>query len=539
MRDVLEEIITHPGGGDSAALAAIQRYTKLFWLNVGPYNNLTARKFVLKCTPAAFAAAARAAAAAGARFPLGRGETLDGLLARLEPIFFDPQVDPIVTSKTPGEGQGHPHGEREQPLRRRDDDRSRGLRRAISAQLAARQERQWHARRGGLPHRRPLRPGDSRHCRSSARLPFRSRRRRWRRRSARSITFYTTGETADRLAYDIAWVQDKDSPVDTINGFIEVYMDPRGMKGGWEALVFYVNREKTAGIRTPRRRRAVVRGPHAVGAASTASRASGASPPTPSTSSSRPASRRRSRRSASTCRTIRTCASSTAASRCRWPTSTRPTTSRPRPSSGASSRGRPRRRRAPRSGARWRGELTTDMHEVIGHGSGTHLADDCTAVRRRCSRSSTRHSRRRAPIWSRSTSSPTRRLAELGLLGAADQDEIVQAEYEGYARNALVQLRRIREGTQIEEDHMRNRQMIVRWLMAHSNAIEVRQRDGKTYYVMVDAPAFQGGGRPAARRSAAHQVGRGLHRRGGPRSRPTASTSIRRCATKSSPASSA
>jgi dipeptidyl-peptidase-3 len=67
----------------------------------------------------------------------------------------------------------------------------------------------------------------------------------------------------------------------------------------------------------------------------------------------------------------------------------------------------------------------------------------------------------------------------------------VQAEYEGYTRNAIVQLRRVREGTQIEEDHMRNRQMIVRWIMANSKAIDVRDREGKTYYVMVDAKAFQ------------------------------------------------
>ena len=63
------------------------------------------------------------------------------------------------------------------------------------------------------------------------------------------IRFYETGETADRVAYDIAWVQDRDSPVDTINGFVEVYMDARGMKGAWEALVYYVNPHKTAGIR--------------------------------------------------------------------------------------------------------------------------------------------------------------------------------------------------------------------------------------------------------------------------------------------------
>jgi dipeptidyl-peptidase-3 len=88
---------------------------------------------------------------------------------------------------------------------------------------------------------------------------------------------------------------------------------------------------------------------------------------------------------------------------------------------------------------------------------------------------------------------PNPKLAELGLVDAKDQNEIVQAEYEGYTRNALVQLRRIREGTQIEEDHMRNRQMIVRWLMANSKAIDVRERDGKTFYVMVDPKAFTEG----------------------------------------------
>jgi dipeptidyl-peptidase-3 len=69
----------------------------------------------------------------------------------------------------------------------------------------------------------------------------------------------------------------------------------------------------------------------------------------------------------------------------------------------------------------------------------------------------------------------------------------VDAEYEAYTRNALIQLRRVRQGTQIEEDHMRNRQMVVRWLLANTRAIEVRSRDGKTYYVMTDATAFREG----------------------------------------------
>src|SRR4030095_12565083 len=70
---------------------------------------------------------------------------------------------------------------------------------------------------------------------------------------------------------------------------------------------------------------------------------------------------------------------------------------------------------------------------------------------------------------------------------------IVRAEYEAYARNAIVQLRRVREGTQIEEDHMRNRQMVIRWLMANTKAIEQRTRDSKTYLVLVDPKLFREG----------------------------------------------
>src|SRR5471032_440827 len=88
MRDVLEAIVTHPAGVDRSTLDEIERYTKLFWINTWPYNNLTSRKFVLTCAPAAFAAAAHAAERAGARVTLQAGEPLDALLARLQPMFF-------------------------------------------------------------------------------------------------------------------------------------------------------------------------------------------------------------------------------------------------------------------------------------------------------------------------------------------------------------------------------------------------------------------------------------------------------------------
>src|SRR6476661_3324590 len=75
MRAVLEEILTHAEGIDPATLEEIQRYTKLFWINTGPHNNLTARKFIPKCSPEAFALAVSIAGRNGARFPLRPGES--------------------------------------------------------------------------------------------------------------------------------------------------------------------------------------------------------------------------------------------------------------------------------------------------------------------------------------------------------------------------------------------------------------------------------------------------------------------------------
>ena len=137
-------------------------------------------------------------------------------------------------------------------------------------------------------------------------------------------------------------------------------------------------------------------------------------------------------------------------------------------------------------------ELTTNMHEVIGHGSGQVNArldgNPQAALREQFSAIEESRADLVALYFL-----PDRQLVEFGLVPAEDHAEIVRAEYESYTRNALVQLRRVREGSQIEEDHMRNRQMIVRWLMAHTTAIDARLRDGKTYYVMTDADAFCAG----------------------------------------------
>ena len=101
------------------------------------------------------------------------------------------------------------------------------------------------------------------------------------------------------------------------------------------------------------------------------------------------------------------------------------------------------------------------MHEVIGHGSGkvaerlngnpqAALKEQFSAIEES-----------RADLVALYFLPDRRSSSSSACVPEEAHDEIVRTEYESYTRNALVQLRRVREGTQIEEDHMRNRQMIV------------------------------------------------------------------------------
>jgi dipeptidyl-peptidase-3 len=136
--------------------------------------------------------------------------------------------------------------------------------------------------------------------------------------------------------------------------------------------------------------------------------------------------------------------------------------------------------------------MLTNMHEVIGHASG-RKSDALKGTPQEALKEyfSALEEGRADMVGLYFIGDP--KLVELGIFSAADQAEIQREQYEAYARNALVQLRRVRQGTQIEEDHMRNRQMVVRWLMANTKAIEQKERDGKTFYVVVDVAAFREG----------------------------------------------
>ena len=497
MRELLEEILTHPEGVDPEVLAEIRRYTKLFWINSGPYNNLTARKFVLKCTPEELRAAAHAARPR-VSFSDDRAKTkpevfsaaaLDALLNRLHGAFFDPDVDPMITQKTPTDGRDI--------LSASANNLYAGV---TMADLATFEERYGLNSRlvrtnGHLVeeiYRIDGRYGDLiarvvRHLQAAVPCAPPATRRALEA----LIRFYETGDDADRVTYDVAWVEDQDGPVDTINGFVENYLDARGVKGAWEALVFYVNHEKTDGLRRlaeaapwfevrmpwdPRWRRTDVVGVTA--RAIDVVVETGDAGPVTAIGINLPNDQRIRERHGS--KSVSLANINQAYDKSQLPAYRREFCWSEEEVARAEKWG---------SVA---SEALTGIHEVLGHGSGRvaeHLnGQPQLALKEHYSAIEEARADLVALYFM-----PDPKIAEVGLIPAEHQDEVVLAEYESYARNALVQLRRVREGTTIEEDHMRNRQMIAHWLLTNTSAIDVRRRDGKTYYVMTDTAAFREG----------------------------------------------
>src|SRR5688500_9906252 len=105
MRRLLEEILRHSTGIPDETLKEITRYTKLFWINTGPYNNLTARKFLLHLDRQQLIEAMETAVGNGAEFELESKESLANRVDQYARMFFDPDFEPMVTFKTPGEDQ--------------------------------------------------------------------------------------------------------------------------------------------------------------------------------------------------------------------------------------------------------------------------------------------------------------------------------------------------------------------------------------------------------------------------------------------------
>ena len=489
LRAALEGILTHARGLPVNVVDEVRRYTKLFWINSGPHNSVTARKQLLRLTPDEWARAVAAAADGGAPLVTRDGESAAQLALRLAPLVFDPAVDPILTQKTPGAGRdmlqssannlyagvsmGDLDGFDERfALNSRLVKTPGGLVEEV-CRVGGRYDREIRRIIGHLEDALPYAP-------PATAAALRA-----------LIRFYTTGDDADRVAYDVAWVRDDASPVDTVNGFIEVYLDPRGAKGAWEGLVSYVNRGKTRRIETiaahaqwfedhtpwkPDYRKPEVKGVSA--RAIDVVIETGDSGPITAIGINLPNDQAVRERYGSKSVSL---ANVNEAYERSMPEALR--------TEFAWDEAEAERTRV------WgvlSHDLATELHEVIGHGSGRMAAGvsqpPTELLREQYSALEEARADLVALYFLRDP-----KLVELDLVPAGAQADIVRAEYEQYTRGVLTQLRRVREGSQLEEDHMRNRQLIVSWLRRHTPAIEVRRREGKTFFTMVDAEAFHAG----------------------------------------------
>lgn len=302
------------------------------------------------------------------------------------------------------------------------------------------------------------------------------------------IEFYTTGDLATFDDYSIQWVEDTDSQVDFINGFIESYGDPLGMTGAWESIVNFKNVEashRTEALSSnakwfedhspvdPRFRKEEVKGVTAK-VITAAILAGDAYPATPIGINLPNANWIR------------------AAHGSKSVTLENITQAYDEASHGSGFNeefviDEPTRKLLD-DYLFITDNLHTDLHECLGHGSGRLLPSvDPDALK---AHGSTLEETRADLFALYYLADP--KLLELGLL---DNPDAYKAEYYKYILNGLMtQLMRIEPGKDVEEAHMRNRKLISEWAYEHGrkdNVIEMVDIDGKTFIKINDYPRLR------------------------------------------------
>lgn len=303
------------------------------------------------------------------------------------------------------------------------------------------------------------------------------------------VEFYRTGDLKTFDAYAILWVKDTASEVDFVNGFTESYGDPLGMKASWEAIANFINRKATKRTRIisdnaqwfednapmdPRFRKKKVKGITAK--VITVAMLGGDCYPTTPIGINLPNADWIRKDHGSKSVTIENI-----------------TEAYDKASLGNGFREEFVWNDAEHARIDKYGFITdnlhTDLHECLGHASGQLLeGTDPNALG---AYSSTLEEARADIFALYYLADP--KLIELGLLS---DPEAYKAEYYKYIMNGLMtQLVRIQPGNDIEEAHMRNRQLIARWVYERGRAdhvVDFAKRDGKTFVVVNDYGKLRG-----------------------------------------------
>jgi dipeptidyl-peptidase-3 len=296
------------------------------------------------------------------------------------------------------------------------------------------------------------------------------------------IEFYNSGDLKKWDEYNIIWIQDTESTVDAVNGFIEVYNDPLGYKGSFESVVSIKDFKATKRIKTisdnaqwfenhspidDKYKKKNVVGITAKGI--TVVVESGESSPSTPIGINLPNARwiRKEYGSKSVNLSNIVYAYDKAASQ---------------EALKEFSYSREEVDRANTYGP-LADSLETDLHEAIGHASGQIMPAVGTPKQTLKNYASTIEESRADLVALYFL--PDRMLVELGLF---PNDEAYKAEYDKFIKNGLMlQLFRVKPGENIEEPHMRNRQLISSWaseIGKSESIIEKKTKEGKTYFVI-------------------------------------------------------
>ena len=485
VRRLLEAVyVAYKGPRDTDEFRAFEVYLKRVWFANGIHHHYSCDKFVPGFTPDYLRSLVESLP--DDALPLAEGETCTKLCNRLFPVIFDPEVMPKRVNQADGEdliltsAANYYEGVTQQEAEdfyaaMKTPGETEPVMYGMNSRLVKKdgvvQEEVWKI--GGM-YGEALQKIVS-WLDKAAEVAENDRQRE----VIRLLTeFYRTGDLKTFDAYSIVWLKDTDSQVDFVNGFIESYGDPLGIKASWESIVNFKDLEATRRTElisenaqwfedhspvAPQFRKEKVKGVSAK--VITAAMLGGDLYPSTAIGINLPNSN-----------WIRSVHGSKSV-----------TIGNLTSAYNQAARGNGFRDEFVYSPveiglldkyADITGDLHTDLHECLGHGSGRLLPGvDPDALKAYGSTIE----EARADLFGLYYI-PDPRMVELGLVPDA---EAYKAEYYAYMMNGLMtQLVRIEPGCNVEEAHMRNRQLIARWALeqgAEQKVVELVVRDGKTF----------------------------------------------------------
>jgi dipeptidyl-peptidase-3 len=500
IRHLLEEVLTHyKGERTSKEFAQFMLYCKRVWFSNGIHHHYGHDKIMPEFTPSYLSKLV--AASKNAKWPLRKGQNLEQLLTELKPVIFDPTVaakkvvlDPGVDMITSSAVNFYRNVTQEEAsnfyraLAGGNDPTppSYGLNSRLIKNAKGTLEEQVYKVKGLYGPAIAKIVAWLEKAKTVAETD----------KQAKSLgllsDYYRTGDLRTFDAYNIAWVDDTEAAVDAINGWIEVYNDPLGYKGSWESVVSVRDFDATAKYSVlskeaawfeanspidPKHKREKVTGV-TYKVINVVAESGDSSPSTPVGINLPNAN------------WIRIKHGSKSVSLGNIEHAYEEATK----SSGAlqefylNTPEQPYQRLIKEHGT-LASKLTTGLHEVVGHGSG-QLEPGVGQPAETLKNYASALEEARADLVALYYIGDDH-MRELGLIPGP---EVMQAEYASYLTNGLMtQLARIDLGKQVEEAHMRNRQMISAWVFERGKAENVvemvtKKHNGqdKTYIVVND-----------------------------------------------------